>query len=184
LDEIISGNKVSLRLVTLEDCTQEYVSWLEDPEVNKYLETRWSKQTLETIKDFVSGIRNSSDSYLFAIIENQSRKHIGNIKIGPVNKNHSYADTSYFIGDKSSWGKGYATEAIRLVTGFGFEKLGLHRLQAGLYESNIGSERCLIKAGYSFEGCMKKQLKSDKGWEGHKFYGILREEWAKKENKN
>lgn len=62
---------------------------------------------------------------------------------------------SYFIGEKNAWGKGFATEAIQLVTHFAFEQLHLHRLQAGLYASNIGSGKALEKAGYHLEAVFK-----------------------------
>lgn len=175
--ETIKGKNISLRSVILDDCNQRYLSWLEDHEVNKYLETRWSKQTIESIKQFVTDMLNSPDNYLFAIVVNSTNKHIGNIKIGPVNRTHSCADVSYFIGEKSEWGKGYATEAIKLITAFGFKELNLHRIQAGLYENNTGSQKCLEKAGYKFEAVLRKQLKTDNDWEDHKFFGILKEEW-------
>lgn len=181
IHEFIKGEKVSLRFVALEDCNNIYLKWLEDSVVNQYLETRWNTQSIESIKEFVSGMLESEGNYLFAIIENSTKKHIGNIKIGPINTHHSFADISYFIGDRTAWGKGYATEAIKLVTAFGFDVLGLHRIQAGLYEDNIGSEKCLLKAGYSYEGSLRKQLRSTKGWQNHKYYGILEEEREKEQ---
>ena len=41
-------------LVVIEDCTPRYLLWLEDPEVNRNLETRWRAQSLETIRAFVA----------------------------------------------------------------------------------------------------------------------------------
>lgn len=175
--EIVPGTRVSLRLVTLEDCTDRYVGWLADPEVNRFLETRYSEQTLDSIRAFVSAMLASVDSYLFAIIENAAQEHVGNVKVGPVNARHSFADVSYFIGERRAWGKGLGTEAVVLATRFGFERLGLHRLQAGLYESNLGSRRVLEKAGYSYEASLKKQLLIEGRWEDHVWFGALRDTW-------
>jgi RimJ/RimL family protein N-acetyltransferase len=103
---------------------------------------------------------------------------VGNIKVGPVNARHAFADMSYFIGERQCWGRGYATEAIRLATDFGFARLGLHRLQAGLYAGNVGSGRALEKAGYRREAVFARQLKNAAGaWEDHVWYAVLREEW-------
>jgi RimJ/RimL family protein N-acetyltransferase/methionyl-tRNA formyltransferase len=176
--EFIAGKEVSLRLVTMEDCTQRYVSWLRDPKVNQYLETRWSNQTIETIREFVNTTINCLDNYLFAIIENKSSTHIGNIKIGHIDTHHSHATVSYFIGERSSWGKGYAKESVRLITQFGFNKLKLHRLQAGVYASHAASKRVLEKVGYKYECSRKAQLKGANGWEDHLLYGLLREDWT------
>jgi RimJ/RimL family protein N-acetyltransferase len=177
--ERFRGARVTLRLVTLQDCTDRYVAWLNDPEVSKYLETRWSEQNLETVRDFVASMVDSAHSYLFAIVDNESGRHVGNIKVGPVQPRHEYADVSYFLGDRAVWGRGLATEAIQLVTFVAFERLGLHRVQAALYEGNIGSGRALEKAGYALEGRMKKQLKGPAGWEDHLWYGLLREDWRR-----
>lgn len=168
---------VSLRLVTLEDVTDRYVGWLEDAEVNAYLETRYAPQTLESVHAFVVSMVESPHSYLFAIVENASDRHVGNVKIGPVNPRHLFADVSYFIGERAAWGKGYGTEAVRLVTQFGFERLGLHRCQAGLYESNVGSQRVLEKAGYTYDGRLAKQLRTGDAWEDHVWFGALNETW-------
>lgn len=172
--EILRGTRVSLRLVTLDDCTPRYEGWLADPLVNQYLETRWRPQSLESIRQFVAGMLESADSYLFAILETDSGTHVGNIKVGPIIWNHLYADVSYFIGERACWGKGYASEAIRLATDFAFRRLGLHRLQAGLYASNVGSAKALDKAGYRKEAVFESQLKNVAGaWEDHHWYAIL-----------
>jgi RimJ/RimL family protein N-acetyltransferase len=176
-NERFEGAKVRLRLVTLADCTDDYVRWLNDPEVARYLETRWAPQTKEWIEAFVRDMAVSSDSYLFAIVDNASARHVGNIKIGPLQARHAYADVSYFIGDRASWGKGLASDAIRLAAKIGFERLDLHRVQAGLYEGNIGSAKALEKAGFTFEGRLRRQLRSGDAWEDHLWYGLLREEW-------
>jgi RimJ/RimL family protein N-acetyltransferase len=177
--ERFGGPPVSLRLADLADCTERYVAWLMDPAVNQFLETRWTRQTLQTIREFVGGMVVSADSYLFAIVETDSGEHIGNLKIGPIHARHFYADLSYFIGERSRWGFGYATAAIRCATRIGFERLGLHRLQAGLYASNGASGRALEKAGYSCEGRFKAQLRTTDGWEDHVWYGITREDWLR-----
>jgi [ribosomal protein S5]-alanine N-acetyltransferase len=173
-----SEPRVSLRPVTVDDCTARYVDWLRDPEVNRYLETRWVDQTLETVRAFVEATEQDSASHLLAIIDNASLAHIGNIKIGPVSTHHHSADISYFIGERSFWGRGYATEAIRRASAFGFERLELHRLQAGLYASNVASARALEKAGYVREAVFEQQLAGATGWEDHVWYRLLREEWT------
>lgn len=178
MGEVLPGARVSLRLATLDDCNERYVAWLADPVVNQYLETRYADQTLEMIRGFVCSMLASDHSYLFAIVENTTGVHVGNVKIGPLVPRHLFADVSYFIGERSAWGKGYGTEAVRLVTRFGFERLGLHRCQAGFYESNIGSQRVLEKAGYTREARLVKQLRIEDRWEDHVWYGALRDTWT------
>jgi RimJ/RimL family protein N-acetyltransferase len=175
--DFLFGEEVALRLVVAADCGSTYESWLADPEVNKYLETRWMKQSQESIRSFVEAMLVDPACYLFAIIDRSSGLHVGNIKLGPISACHGCADISYFIGDRACWGRGLATAAIGLVTDFGFQSLGLHRIQAGAYQSNLGSAIALERNGFRREGCWRSQLRVGDGWEDHLWFGILRDEW-------
>lgn len=151
-NQILHGNHIYLRDIQLNDCTERYLSWLNNPAVNQYLETRWSKQTLDTISDFVNKIRTSSDNILFAIVDCETNSHIGNIKLGPININNSNADISYFIGETMFWNRGYATEAVCLVTSYAFKEKGLHRVRGGCIEHNGASDKVFRKLGFKHEG--------------------------------
>lgn len=164
------GKKVTLRLLLPSDCTQTYVNWLNDSAVNKYLESRWTVATLDSVRRYVTAMLESATNYAFAIVENATGRHVGNIKIGDINAHHKYADIGYLIGAKDTWGRGYATEAIGLATGIAFNALGIHHLRAGVYESNVGSCKALRKAGYNFDGIWHGQLQGEKGREGHAWY--------------
>lgn len=178
-DIILRDGGISLRLISLQDCTETYVEWLNDTEVNQYLETRWHKQDIDAIQNFVISQLNNDHSILFAIIFDNTNCHIGNIKIGPVDKYHHNADISYFIGDKSLWGKGIATKAIQLVCSFGFNELHLHRIEAGAYSAAVGSWKALEKNGFMREGIFREQaISGDKYMDVYR-YGILETEYYK-----
>ena len=68
------------------------------------------------------------------------------------------AEIGYWLGEKY-WGQGIMTEAVRLVTKFGFNKLGLKRIYARVFPWNKASMRVLEKAGYKFEGILRKDTK-------------------------
>lgn len=173
------GERLILRPLVDDDCGERYCSWLNNPEVNTWLETRWATQDLVSIKRFVSLSNGSPDVLLLGIFRDRDELHIGNIKLGPINRHHACADVSYFIGEQSAWGQGYATEAIRLVLKFAFQTLGLHRVQAGCYAANVASTRALLKSGFKAEGTWRKQLKSADGiWQDHLWFGVLAEEWS------
>lgn len=174
---ILKGEKIILRMVELKDCNSKYLSWLNDREVNQYLETRWEEQTTDKIKNFVASIRESNHSYLFAII--YQNEHIGNIKIGPIHPIYKYADVSYFIGEKSTWGKGIATEAVRLITKFAFETLNLNRVQAGAFENNVGSQKALERNDYKKEATYRKKsfINLDDDYIDSYMYGLLKDEY-------
>lgn len=173
----LKSGDVCIRELSLDDCGPVYLSWLNDPEINCFLETRWNSQTLSSIKEFVTFVRSSPDSVIFAIEYNGN--HVGNIKLGFIHSLYKYADLSYFIGDKKAWGKGVATKAIGLALAYAFEALNLQRVQAGAYEENIGSSKVLLKNGFIYEGVSRKKcfLSDPNNYTNVNHYAILQNEW-------
>lgn len=149
------GKRIYLREVRSTDVNERYYRWMNDPDVNQYLETRFVPRSLENIASFVRAMDGRDEEPFFAICLLESDEHIGNIKIGPINWRHRHADVSLLIGEKRCWGKGYAAEAIGLVTKIGFEYLNLNRLKAGCYRENEGSARAFEKCGWQREGVMR-----------------------------
>lgn len=152
----IEGKRIYLREVRLSDVNEQYYRWLNDGEVSQFLETRFFPQSLASIEKYVENLSISCDSVFLAIIIKKTNKHIGNIKIGSINWIHRFADVALVLGDKTNWGKGYATEAIKLIVDYAFTTLNLHRLNAGIYANNVGSLKAFLKAGFKEEGTQRK----------------------------
>ena len=176
-DDIICGKMIRLQVCTSDFVTESYVAWLNDKDVNKYLESRYVNQTISLVKDYVEKNISSRDEILFAIVARDTQKHIGNIHL-TVNRVHKRCSIAYFIGEKSCWGRGIATEAIRLATGWAFEHLNIDRMDAGIYACNMGSRKALQKAGYKQEGVRAQFLVLDNGERVDAIEtGLLREEF-------
>jgi [ribosomal protein S5]-alanine N-acetyltransferase len=156
ISEKLQGANLVLATLDEKGVTDAYVDWLNDPEVGQFMETRHKKWTKDSVGQFVSQMLVSPDQLLFGIYE--GGKHIGNIKLGPINTTHQRAEVSLFIGDKQCWGKGRATEAISLVRDYAFKNLGLKKLTAGMYAANIGSLKAFQAAGFALEGTLKGQF--------------------------
>jgi RimJ/RimL family protein N-acetyltransferase len=148
----INTERLYLRPLADADCTQAYVEWLNDPEVNRFLETRYVVQTPSSVRDFVRSVNAHDREHLFGIFLRAGDRHIGNIKVGPIGIHHPLADVSLFIGDRQSWGLGYASEAIAALSRYAFNELGVKKLSAGMYALNAGSYHAFRKAGFQEEG--------------------------------
>lgn len=72
----------------------------------------------------------------------------------------AHGDIGYWIGP-DHWNKGYATEATRAVIAYGFDTLGLPRIQASCFVGNDASARVLQKAGMTEEGTLREHLLKD-----------------------
>ena len=159
---VLKSSRLLLRALVPDDLNSTYLGWLNDSEVNTYLETRFLPQTFEALKVYWETHRDNPSTPWFAIcLARQDGRHIGNIKLGPIQWLHRRGDISLFIGDRSCWGQGYASEAIALVRDWAFLELDLQKLNAGIYEGNIGSRRAFEKCGFELEGTLRKEVVSD-----------------------
>lgn len=153
-----SANGVGLFVLTPEDVTETYVSWLNDTTVNQYLESRFGVHTIDSTRSFVQTMLNSPDNLFLGIRSQISGGHVGNIKVGPISQHYGTAEIGILIGEKRAWGKGIATSAIRMVCEIARTRLALRKVTAGCYASNVGSKKAFEKAGFDVEGIRKQQV--------------------------
>jgi RimJ/RimL family protein N-acetyltransferase len=73
--------------------------------------------------------------------------------------------------------QGVATEVAQLLLRFGFEELGLHRIEATCDPRNLASKRVLEKLGMTLEGTRRQNLLIRDGWRDSLLFGILEDEW-------
>jgi [ribosomal protein S5]-alanine N-acetyltransferase len=129
---------------------------------------------LKTIKQSIEG-RKIDREYSFGIFLKETDELIGDIDLTGVLRN---ALQSSYIGyslDQAHNGKGYTTEAVKLVVEYGFKQLHLHRIVAGVMPANIGSIRVLEKAGFEKEGICRQNVKINGNWEDHYQLSIINE---------
>lgn len=169
--------RLYFRKLNESDATKDYVDWLNDSDVNQYLETRHEVQTIDSCRTFIQQCNLDSFSNLFGIFLKEDHQHIGNAKLGNVNLYHARAELSLVIGAKSSWGKGLGKEVIRALTEYGFEQLGLKRIQAGCYEQNLQSLRVFLNCGYTVEGYFRNHVIVGERPSGCFWLGILKNEY-------
>jgi ribosomal-protein-alanine N-acetyltransferase len=145
----IEGENIYLRELEISDVNQSYCNWMNDPEVIQYLKKHPGKWTIKELKDYVREIKKCSNALLWAIISKDKNQHIGNIKLGHINGINGFSDIGIIIGEKSCWGKGFATEAIKLVVNYAFNQLNLQKLIAGVSKNNLSSVKLFRKAGFT-----------------------------------
>ena len=146
------SERLAFRELEPEDVGPRYVGWLRDPDINSMLETRFSEQSEETVRNYVASVKADPISHMFRIAMRADKRHIGNIKLGPINSHHQCASISLFIGERECHGKGYASEAIGRVSRWAFDTLGLIRIEGGCYAENLGSLQSFLRNGYTVEG--------------------------------
>lgn len=161
------GGGGHLRIIEEQDVTEAYVDWLNDYEIVKFTEQRFYDHTYSGVCDFVRAKAESKVDLLFGIFVWD--RHIGNVKLGPIKWEHKSAEISYFVGEKSYWGKGLGTQAVGAAVQYGFKTIGLEKINAGYYAPNVGSACVLKKIGFTVEGVRH----SDVFFEGERVDNIL-----------
>ncbi len=159
LNKPLTTDRLLLRTLSGADASDAYLAWMHNAEVNRFLESRFSVPAcVEDLVNFIELVNESADSLLLGIFLRKDDCHIGNIKIGPIVTRHARSEIGYLIGEHAYWGKGYATEAIREVCRYCFEDLGLEKITAGVYDTNKGSAKALLKAGFMHEATISSYV--------------------------
>jgi [ribosomal protein S5]-alanine N-acetyltransferase len=157
-----SDDKVSLFLLTPDDVSGAYVAWLEDQRINRFLESRFARHDLASTREFVAQMCDSPKQLMLGIRSLElGGLHIGNIKIGPIDSTHGLGEIGILIGEPSAWGKGIGRAAIARVVEIARRDLGLRKLTAGCYASNVGSEKAFRAAGFEVEGVRRRHFLLD-----------------------
>ena len=155
LGPALEGARVALRPVTAADVGPLYLGWLNDPEINRFLDSRHRESSEDSVRAFVDRVTARDGDYLFAIRLAPDGRHIGNVRLGPIRAEHRLAELSLYIGDRAAWGRGYGGETVALVTRFAFEALHLNKTIGRSYAANEASIRAFLRAGYRQEGRLR-----------------------------
>ena len=173
------GKKLYLRSLEESDINDDYVSWLNNFDVTRYMETGNYPSTTETIRSFFKRFQGSATDLAFAIIDKKTDQHIGNVTLNRINWIHRTVDTGLMMGRDGFQGKGYAFEAWSLVIDYAFQRLGLRKIIAGAVVDNKASISVLQKLGFKLEGTFREEFYSE-GTHGDVIrLGLLRTEFHK-----
>jgi [ribosomal protein S5]-alanine N-acetyltransferase len=144
---ILETDRLILQPLGMIHLSKNYVKWMNDLEVYRYLESG-GDYTFEKLQNFLEE-QVRKDIFFWAIhLKASGEKHIGNIKIDPINDSEGSGEYGILLGDKAEWGKGYAKEASLKVIEYCFRNIGLSQITLGVVEENIGAVKLYLKMGF------------------------------------
>jgi len=165
---LLEGKLVNLRIMEKEDLPL-YAEWLNNPDFYGKYDELYQRSRTEIVKSY----EDSPPEEKRFFIEKKDGTKIGVI-------NHSKAEDALEIGFTivpSERGKGYCSEALKIMVDYLFLSKGIVRLQARTDARNLASKRVLEKADFKKEGVIRKAAFIRGEWRDLFLYGILREEW-------
>ncbi len=169
---------------------------VEDPQVLSEAFSRWSldveywrlltsdaalPRSSKSIKEWLEKDLEKDNPKLFnfAIRRIEDQHLIGQMDLDIVSWTHGESFIGIGLGERESWGKGYGTDAMRIILKYAFSELNLQRVSLNVFEYNPRARRSYEKAGFMEEGRCREFLQRDGKRYDLIFMGILRSEWEK-----
>jgi len=172
----MSGELVRLAPIDLEKDSKVMEQWFSNSEFMRLMDSeiaipRSSKQILEWYE------KSYPNQYEFIIRLKKSNEAIGFIGLGGLDWTSRDAWMGIGLGLQKNWGKGYGTEALRLLLIYGFNQLNLNRISLSIFSNNPRAIASYKKAGFKIEGKRREVVYRDGQRHDEIFMRIFREEW-------
>lgn len=176
--ECLETEHLLLREFREEDAESYYSRIGSSYDVTRYM--RWEPHTsLEESKKSIEKImrrHKEGGYYTWGITLKGDDTIIGRIDLLRFDENDSSCGFAYMLGSEF-WGKGYATEALRAVFTFAFEKMEMERIDADHMSENVGSGRVMQKSGMQHIGKTPSKYEKNGIWYDADEYVISYDTW-------
>jgi [ribosomal protein S5]-alanine N-acetyltransferase len=154
----------------------DFVSWLSDPEVTRYL-LRRHPPSLRQEERWLERVAASRSDVVWAVGRKDPAALIGVTALHRIDWQYRHAWIEISLGDRSTWGQGFATEALGVCITYAFAELGLEKVLASVYSGNEASLRILAKTGFRQAGLLRRHVYFGGEWHDEWLSELLREAW-------
>lgn len=181
MKDILKGELVRLSGVDPQELGRAYATWNQDSELTRFLDARMvSLRSAKSISDFFEKEAKEASpvEYPFTIRALEDNRLLGDIGLYVI---YDWGPRDAFvglgIGDRENWGRGYGTDAMKIILRFAFTEINLRRVTLNVFEYNPRAIRSYEKTGFQHEGRLRGALLRDgRRWD-MLYMGILRDDW-------
>lgn len=157
-----------------------FVAYRADPEVARY--QSWSGYTLDLGTALLEDMQHGQPGvpgewYQFALEDRSTGTLVGDLALKVDEHERRAAEVGFTLAHEQQ-GRGYATEALRALLGFAFERYGLHRIFAVTDTLNGPANALLERVGMRREGHFVENIYFKGAWGSEFLFAILDREWA------
>jgi RimJ/RimL family protein N-acetyltransferase len=149
----VEGRLVTLAPLRAEDA-EALFRWINDRDLvvlnAPFKRVEWDDHTR-----WFERIRKTQDVEIFGIRRRVDEHLIGSCQLNEIDAGRQLCSLQIRIGERDAWGKGYGTEAVRLLVEHAFEKLGLQRVELEVFARNERAIRTYRKVGFREQGVRK-----------------------------
>jgi RimJ/RimL family protein N-acetyltransferase len=173
--------KLEGRLVVLRRHSPGNISafrrWYSDKAVARLTRYQDGPMRPEEIERFFEVRVLGRDSLAMAVHVRQTNRLVGTCAFSQLDPDNGSALFHITIGEKDAWGRGYGTEATRLMLRHAFDTLGLHRIALSVFEFNERAIRSYRSCGFVVEGRAREAIWRDGRWWDEITMSVLADEW-------
>jgi RimJ/RimL family protein N-acetyltransferase len=169
------GERIYLRILERTDIptTQKWINDSEMSAIMGYLPTK----SLVNQEKWYDSLLNDNTRYIFAICFIENNEHIGNVALGKIDYVSRNAMFSIFIYEKKYRQNGYGSEATRLMLGFAFNRLNLHKVYLRTSPVFKDAIKMYERLGFVKEGILREHYYIDGQYSDKVLYSMLKREY-------
>jgi RimJ/RimL family protein N-acetyltransferase len=177
---MMHGELVRLAALEPQALAEAINRWDRDSEFRRLLDSEPANQySVKKLNELCQKeqIEEPRLGYIFGIHTLEADRLVGFTDLEGDIYPHGEAFVGIGIGERELWGKGYGSDAMKVILRFAFQELNLRRVALDTFEYNPRAIRSYEKVGFIHEGRAREFLYRDgRRWDLI-FMGILREEW-------
>ncbi len=172
---IVSENLI-LWPIERQDLNQNYL-WANDMELTRLAGATPLPRSSQDVEQWFRNLGLNPEHHMFAIKSKQG-EYYGNIELRGLDLRCGCAELGVIIGDRSVWGKGLGSEAIRSLCRFAFNELRLHRIFVRVLANNPRAAHTFAKCGFQREGTERQAYYQDGKYLDIQIWGLLADEFT------
>ncbi|MGW7261434.1 GNAT family N-acetyltransferase [Streptomyces sp. NPDC054834] len=172
---MVLGELVRLRPLEPSDAEAMW-RWHNDPDVMRWMSDGYPSSLAQVRKRMEERPPNGYGQVLFGVEVPADGKLIGMVRLRDAEPETGCAELDLYLGEKDYWGRGYATDTMRTICRYGFQKMRLHKIRLTVVTENHAAHRVYQKVGFVDEGRLRQEFRRDGQWYDMFTMGLLEDE--------
>ncbi|MFC9427476.1 GNAT family N-acetyltransferase [Streptomyces sp. NPDC056987] len=169
---MVLGELVKLRAMEPAEAEQLW-HWNHDPEVMRWMSDGYAQSLAQVRKGIEERPRNAYGDVLYGVETLADATLIGLVRLRDTEPETGCAALDIYLGEKQYWGRGYATDAMRTICRYGFDKMRLHKITLKVVTENHAAHHVYRKIGFVEEGRLRQVFRRDGQWYDMFTMGLL-----------
>jgi RimJ/RimL family protein N-acetyltransferase len=172
----LEGDLVVLRRHS-RDNLRDFLRWYQDPEIARLTRYQDGPMRPDEIERFFTLRAIGTESLAMAIHVRATERLIGSCAFSQVDGDNGSALFHITIGERDAWGRGYGSDATRVMVDHAFGGLGLHRVALAVFAFNERAIHAYLRVGFTIEGRSRDAIWRDGRWWDELHMSVLEPEW-------